>query len=114
LGRWQWGNSGDGKTDSKSLLPNHLRQIFLIFGLVVQSTLGMTVPKANYIVDSQGRKVFVQLSVQEWEKLVQEFRRMESLLSFKSKLKNAFREVREIQRGERTGQTIDAFLESDF
>lgn len=55
----------------------------------------MTLPKANYIVDSQGQKVFVQLSVQEWEQLIQEFRRMEGLLSFKNKLKNAFREVRE-------------------
>jgi hypothetical protein len=73
----------------------------------------MTIPKANYVVDSQGQKVFVQLSVQEWENFIQEFRRMESLLSLKKKLKNAFREVREIQRGERVGQTLDAFLGTD-
>lgn len=71
----------------------------------------MTIPKANYVVDSQGQKVFVQLSVQEWENFIHEFRRIESLLSFKKKLKNAFREVREIQRGERVGQTLDAFLD---
>ena len=73
----------------------------------------MKTPKANDVVDSHGQKVFVQLSVQEWENFIHAFRRIESLLSFKKKLKNASREVREIQRGERVGQTLDAFLGSD-
>ncbi len=78
--------------------------------LISFKILLLTVPKTNYVLDSQGQKVFVQLSVQEWEHFIHEFRRMESLLSFKKKLKNAFREVREIQRGERVGQTLGAGL----
>jgi tmRNA-binding protein len=70
----------------------------------------MTVPNANYVVDNQGQKVFVQLSVQDWEKFVHEYRRMQNLLSFKKKLKSAFREVRQIQRGEMTGVPLNEFL----
>lgn len=38
------------------------------------------------------------------------FMRIESLLSFKKKLKNAFREVRQIQRGEVKGVELKDFL----
>lgn len=70
----------------------------------------MTIPKANYVIDSQGQKMFVQLSVQEWENFVTEFKRMESILLLKSKLKNAFREVRQIQSGEKQGTPLNEFL----
>jgi len=70
----------------------------------------MTVPNANYVVDNQGQKVFVQLSVQDWEKFVHEYRRMQNLLSFKKKLKSAIREVRQIQRGEMAGVPLNEFL----
>ncbi len=70
----------------------------------------MTIPQANYVVDNQGQKIFVQLSLQDWENFVNEFRRLESLLYLKSKLKNAFREVRQIQKGEKQGTTLNDFL----
>lgn len=71
----------------------------------------MTIPNANYVVDQQGHKVFVQVSVQDWENFVREFRRMESMLNLKAKLKEAFREVREIRRGEKDGQSLNEFLD---
>jgi len=44
----------------------------------------MTIPKANYVVDHQGQKMFVQLSLQDWENFV-EFKRMKNLLLMKNK-----------------------------
>lgn len=71
----------------------------------------MTIPNAQYVVDSQGQKVFVQVPVKDWEKLIHEFKRIKSLLSFQKKLRTAFKEVGQIQRGEKEGQTLSAFLD---
>ena len=68
------------------------------------------IPNANYVVNHQGQKMFVQLTVQEWESFLQEFKRLESMLLLKNKLKDAFREVRQIQRGEKEGTTLNDFL----
>ncbi len=70
----------------------------------------MTIPQANYVVDNQGQKMFVQLSVQDWENFVNEFKRIESMLLLKNKLKNAFQEMRQIQKGEKQGTTLNDFL----
>ena len=50
----------------------------------------------------------VQINVDDWENFVQEFRRVQDLLALKNKLKNAFREVRQIQKGEKEGITLEA------
>ena len=47
----------------------------------------MSIPNANYVVDNDGKKIFVQLSLQDWENFVNEFRRIENLLLLKNKLK---------------------------
>ncbi len=70
----------------------------------------MTIPSAKYLLDKQGKKTAVQLSLQDWEQLVEEFERMSNLLNFKQELKEAFREVRQIQRGEKKGTTLNEFL----
>ena len=71
----------------------------------------MGIPEANYVIDQHGQKIFVQLDVQDWERFVQEFKRIQNLLMLKGKLKNAFREARQIQRGEKKGTTLAAFLD---
>jgi hypothetical protein len=70
----------------------------------------MTIPHTNYVVDNQGQKMFVQLNIQDWENFVNEFRRIESMLFLRNKLKNAFSEVRQIQKGLKTGTTLNDFL----
>lgn len=70
----------------------------------------MSIPEANFVVDRQGQKIFVQISVQEWEAFVKEFERMKAILSLKTKLKNAFREVRQIQQGVKKGTNLNDFL----
>jgi hypothetical protein len=71
----------------------------------------MVLPQTNYVVDAQGQKVFVQLAVQDWENLVNELARLENLLAFKAKLKGAFREVRQIKRGEIQGVSLSALID---
>jgi hypothetical protein len=71
----------------------------------------MVLPQTNYVVDAEGQKVFVQLAVQDWENLVNELARLENLLAFKAKLKDAFREVRQIKRGEIQGVSLSALID---
>lgn len=71
----------------------------------------MILPEANYVIDTQGHKVFVQVSIQDWENLIQEIERLENLLAFKAKLKEAFREVRQIKRGEIQGISLSELID---
>lgn len=71
----------------------------------------MTIPQANYVINNNGQKVFVQIPVQEWERFVSEFQRFENLFLFKDKLKKAFKEVRAIQKGEKKGTLLKDFLD---
>lgn len=68
------------------------------------------IPQVNYVTDHNGKPVFVQLSVQEWTSFIEEYQRLASLLQFKARLKNAFREIRQIQKGEKPATTLREFL----
>jgi hypothetical protein len=37
----------------------------------------MTAPQVNYVTDTDGNKIFVQLTVSEWENFVAEFERID-------------------------------------
>lgn len=67
-------------------------------------------PKVNYIVNGKGEKLFVQISVKDWDKLIAEHQRLKSLIDFRNQLKDAFRESEQIRRGEKTAITLGAFL----
>lgn len=67
-------------------------------------------PHVNYVVNDQGKAIFVQLPVQEWEGFLEEYNRLKTLLLFKERLTTAFKEIREIQKGEKQGTTLEEFL----
>ncbi|MDX2067418.1 MAG: hypothetical protein SFV55_03270 [Haliscomenobacter sp.] len=67
-------------------------------------------PHVNYVVNDQGKAIFVQLSVQEWENFLAEHNRLKSLLLFKERLSTAFKEIRQIQKGEKQGTALEEFL----
>ena len=71
----------------------------------------MTIPKIQYVMDSDGRRTFVQLSVEDWERLKAQLERMRVQKRLRSKFRAAFKEMRAIQRGEVQGQTLGAFLD---
>jgi hypothetical protein len=63
------------------------------------------------VIDSSGQKVFVQVAVQDWENLMKDIQQLESLLKFKLKLKNAFREVRQIKQGKKIGTALNTLID---
>jgi hypothetical protein len=69
-----------------------------------------TIPQVNYVTDNSGKPLFVQLSIQEWTSFIEEYQRLVTLLQFKSQLKSAFREIRQIQKGEKQATTLSEFL----
>ena len=66
--------------------------------------------KVNYIVNGKGEKLFVQIPVKDWDKLIAENQRLKSLVDFRNNLQNAFRESEQIRRGEKPAVTLGAFL----
>ncbi len=70
----------------------------------------MTLPKTSYVLNSNGQKEFVQVSVQDWDKLVSKMKKLENLLALKTKLKSAFKEIKQIQTGEKKGTSLSEFL----
>ncbi len=69
-----------------------------------------TIPPVNYVTDSQGDPVFVQLPIQEWTSFVEEYQRIFTLLQFKARLKSALMEIRQIQKGEKIATPLSDFL----
>lgn len=70
----------------------------------------MTIPTAHYVVNEQGQKVSVQLSVEDWERFVPAFQQLEARSQLKEQLTDAFREVRAIRAGKETGIPFAALL----
>lgn len=71
----------------------------------------MLIPHINYVVDNDGQKRFVQISVEDWESLISELQRLENLLKLKNKLKQAFREVRAIKSGKKIGTPLSQLID---
>ena len=69
-----------------------------------------TVPQVNYVTDNSGKPLFVQLPIQEWTSFIEAYQRLVTLLQFKERLKNAFREIRQIQKGKKQATTLNDFL----
>lgn len=67
-------------------------------------------PQINYVVNDKGTPIFVQMPVTEWEKFLDEYKRLKAIATFKERLKTAFKEIRQIQRGEKQGTTLTDFL----
>ncbi len=67
-------------------------------------------PQINYVVNEKGSPIFVQMSVAEWEAFVEDYKRLKSFALFKERFKTVFKEIRQIQRGEKQGTTLTDFL----
>ncbi len=67
-------------------------------------------PKVNYIVSSNGEKLFVQLPVKDWEKLMAEHRRLITEAKFKSRLRSAIKDSEMIRDGKKETVLLNDFL----
>jgi len=64
----------------------------------------------NYLTDSQGRKVAVQIPFNEWSELMVDYERLKQCYVLKNELLESFHEIEEIERGEKTISTLAEFL----
>jgi hypothetical protein len=69
-----------------------------------------SIPHVNYVTDSNGKPMFVQVPIKEWSDFIEEHQRLLVLLQFKERLKGAFREIRQIQNGEKKATSFKDFL----
>ena len=67
-------------------------------------------PPINYVVNDKGKPVFVQLTVQDWDNFVEDYNRLKNLAVFKERFKTVFREISQIQKGEKKGTSLTEFL----
>ncbi len=65
----------------------------------------------NYIVNGKGEKLFIQIAVKDWNKLIAENKRLKSLIDFRDNLQESLQESEQIRRGEKPAVTLSAFLD---
>ena len=66
--------------------------------------------KIQYVTDSEGNKKAVMIPIEEWKKLEKHFEELMQYLSLKSQLKEAYSEVKEIQKGNKSKFSLNDFL----
>ena len=64
----------------------------------------------SYISDSNGKPHAVQLSLDDWEKILNKLKKFERIFKVKSDLEEAFLEVEKIKKGKIKKQTLSEFL----
>ena len=66
--------------------------------------------KIEYIKDAEGNEKAVMIPIEEWKKIEAHLEEVLQYASIKSGLKDAFLELREILKGNKTNQTISLKL----
>ena len=65
----------------------------------------------QYLTDSSGNKQAIQLSLSEWEKLMNRLKKYEQTLKLKTDLQEAFDQVARLQQSKSKKQTLYQFLD---
>jgi hypothetical protein len=55
----------------------------------------------NYLTDNSGNKVAVQIPLNEWSELIEDYNRLRQYYDLKEILTESFREIQEIEKGGR-------------
>ncbi|MEI7978858.1 MAG: hypothetical protein WCI53_08430 [Bacteroidota bacterium] len=64
----------------------------------------------QYLSDVNGKTNAVQLSLSDWEKLLNKLKKYEQTLKIKSDLKEAYVQVISLKEGRKNKQTLSEFL----
>jgi len=64
----------------------------------------------QYLRDVNGKTNAVQLSLSDWEKLLNKLKKYEQTLKIKSDLKEAYEQVISLKEGRKNKQTLSEFL----
>lgn len=65
----------------------------------------------QYVSDEQGNTSAVQISMDEWKKLVTKIKKYEQLLKLRSGLEEGFADVKKIRAGKQKKQSLLEFLD---
>ena len=66
----------------------------------------------HYILDSTGQTSTVQISIEEWNKIVQKLKKYEVALSIKTGLSQALAEAQLMSKSKKAKQTLSDFLDT--
>jgi hypothetical protein len=64
----------------------------------------------NYLTDNRGNKVAVQIPFNQWSKLMEDYNRLKQYYDLKEILTESFREIEEIEKGEKSTPSLSEFL----
>jgi hypothetical protein len=64
----------------------------------------------TYIVNDEGERLFVQLPVDDWNRLMSERKRLVAERHLRNRLKSSLRESERISSGEKRGVSLKEFL----
>jgi hypothetical protein len=64
----------------------------------------------NYLTDNSGNKVAVQIPLNEWSELIEDYNRLKQYYDLKEILKESFREIEDIEKGEKSTPSLSEFL----
>jgi hypothetical protein len=68
----------------------------------------------QYVSDSNGKPLAVQMPVTEWKKVLAKLKKYEQLLQIRTDLKEAFQQVEILRKTKSKKQTLTDFLNEDF
>jgi hypothetical protein len=65
----------------------------------------------NYLTDNSGNKVAVQIPLNEWSELIEDYNRLRQYYDLKEILTESFHEIEEIEKGKKSAPSLSEFLD---
>lgn len=65
----------------------------------------------NYLTDNSGNKVAVQIPLNQWSELMDDYNRLKQYYDLKEILTESFREIEEIEKGAKSAPSLSEFLD---
>jgi hypothetical protein len=64
----------------------------------------------QYVMDQKGNKIAVQVPLDDWNKLLKDYKKLKQYHRLKRDLSEAFDEIKKIENGEIEPETLEDFL----
>jgi DNA-binding Xre family transcriptional regulator len=77
----------------------------------IYTKIGIMEMNVNYLTDSKGNKIAVQVPFPQWSRLLEDYNRLKQYTKLKTNLKISFNEIEEIESGNKETTTLSEFLD---
>ncbi len=64
----------------------------------------------QYLTDTNGEKIAIQISIAQWNKFIEDYKKQVQYSKLKKGIKEAFKEIKEIEKGNQKEVTLTEFL----